>query len=241
MRSSRFIARPVRLVVLAAVAQAAVAQAAVAQAGEIHVVDRIVAVVDEVPIFHSDLRRAIELGLVRGREADDGRALERRALDELIDQRLRLREVERFGTRRIEAAEIERQVDALRDRFGGEAGLAAELADLGLDDEGLRHLVSQQLRVLRYVDERLGPRIFVDLEEIRAYYEAELTPELDRRGIPVPALEEVREGVRMLLRERRLNREIDTWTRELRLEADVVDYFDRELEDDLPPVVQSIE
>lgn len=39
-----------------------------------------------------------------------------------------------------------------------------------------------------------------------------------------------------MLREQRLNEEIERWTAELRGEADVVDYFESE-HDTLPPVV----
>ena len=34
----------------------------------------------------------------------------------------------------------------------------------------LRQLVARQLMVLTYVDEQLGPRVFVSLDDINAYY-----------------------------------------------------------------------
>jgi len=37
----------------------------------------------------------------------------------------------------------------------------------------------------------------------------------------------VREKIREVLREQRLNEEIERWTEELRREADIEDYFDR--------------
>ena len=99
-------------------------------------------------------------------------------------------------------------------------------------------LVVQQLRVLAYIDERLGPRVFVDLDDIRSHYEGELSSELRREGIPVPPLEEVREQIRLLLRERRLNAEIKAWTEELRLKADIVDLF--AVPGEMPPVVRRL-
>ena len=48
----------------------------------------------------------------------------------------------------------------------------------------------------------------------------------------------MREQIRAVLREQRLNDEIAAWTEELRRDADVVDYFDTEL-GELPPVVAS--
>jgi hypothetical protein len=48
----------------------------------------------------------------------------------------------------------------------------------------------------------------------------------------------VREEIRAVLREMRLNEEIERWTEELRQEADIVDYFDDPREE-LPPLVIS--
>jgi hypothetical protein len=78
------------------------------------------------------------------------------------------------------------------------------------------------------VEERLGPRVFVDLEQIRAYYNDVLTPELEARREPVPPIEEVREPIRRLLKEKLLNEELARWTEELRRDADVEDYLDSE-------------
>jgi len=99
--------------------------------------------------------------------------------------------------------------------------------------------VARQLSVLAYVEQRLGPRVFVGVEEIRRYYDEELVPELARDGQPPPPIDQVREQIRALLRERRLNEEIDRWTEELRAAADVVDLLDAPARP-LPPEVGSL-
>lgn len=203
-------------------------------------VDRIVAAVDDDPIFLSDVERVIRLGLTEAREGESPRQLRRRVLDELIDRRLRLHEVERYGSGRISVEEVDRQVARIRERYRDEAELEAELASVGLDEEGLRHLLTQQLRVLLYIDERLRPRVFVDVDDIRTYYETEYTDEMARRGAPPKPLPEVREAIRAVLRERRLDEEIESWTAELRLAADVVDHLER-TDGELPPVAKRIE
>lgn len=201
--------------------------------------DRIVAVVDEDPILSSDVERAITLGLADRREGESDREFRSRVLDSLIVQRIQLHEVSRFGIEQVPAEAIEAQVEAIRSRFGSEEELRARLAEVGLDLPGLRQLVARQLAVLSYFEEFLGPRIFVDLEEIREYYEETLVPELEARGAPAPRIEEVREEIRQLLRQRRLNEAIETRTEELRREADVLNFFDSE-HDSLPPVVLEI-
>lgn len=203
-------------------------------------VDRIVAVVDEEPIFLSDVRQAIALGQFDPRPGEDPEELRRRVLDALIDQRLELHEVERYDAGQVPVEEVERQVATLRARFEDEGAWQGWLSELGLDEAGVRYLVRRQLRVLAYVDERLGPRVFIDLDDIRAYYAGELKTEMERRGEPLPPIAEVREGIRALLRERRLNEEVRAWVRELRLKADVVDFLSRPARG-LPPVVDRIE
>ncbi|KAB2963700.1 MAG: hypothetical protein F9K16_06100 [Thermoanaerobaculia bacterium] len=189
-------------------------------------VERVVAVVDEDPLLLSDVERVLGLRLVARQPEESDAALRRRVLDGLIEQRLRLHEIGRFGFEDAPLEEVDRQFAALRERFPDEAGFAAELARLGLDEDGVRQLLARQLAVLGYVEERLGPRVFVGVEEIRRHYDEVLRPELEAAGAAVPPLEEVREQIRAVLREGRLNEEIERWTAELRREADVVDLLD---------------
>jgi hypothetical protein len=217
------------------------AQVPAPAAGELgDLVDRVVAVVDEEPILLSDLERAIRLGLVARREGESEAALRRRALDEWIERRLRLAEISRFGFEQAPFEEVERQVELLRSRFADEAAWRAELAALGLGEAEVRQLVARQLAVLSYLEQRLGPRAFVGLEEIQRYYDEVLVPRLVAEGDPVPPVEEVREAIRAVVREEKLDREIALWTERLRSEADVIDLLDSP-ERPLPPVVLSHE
>ena len=100
------------------------------------------------------------------------------------------------------------------------------MEELGLTGEDVRQIVARQIMVITYVDERLGPRVFVSLDDIRSYYDSVLIPEMKRTGQQQPDLSDVQEEVRRVLREQRLNEEIERWTAELRLEADIEDYFD---------------
>ena len=203
-------------------------------------VDRIVAVVDDDPIFLSDIRRVVGLGLVTAAPGETEGDLHRRVLDALIDQRLRYHEVERFDYSALPADEIERQLGEVRGRFADEAAFRRHLVELGLTEEGLRQLLARQLRVLAYVEQRLGPRVFVETEDIRAYYDGELARQAAAEGVELPPLEEVRDEIRALLREVRLNQEIDRWTEDLRLAAEIRDHLDRP-ESELPPVVRRFE
>jgi hypothetical protein len=64
---------------------------------------------------------------------------------------------------------------------------------------------------------------------------------MQKRSQPVPPIEEVREQIRVVLREQRLTNEIAEWTKTLRRKADVNVYFDRPLDRPLPPVVERVD
>ncbi len=66
-------------------------------------------------------------------------------------------------------------------------------------------------------------------------------PEMRSQGQSVPPVAEIREDIRGLLREQRLNEEIELWTEELRLAADIEDYFESS-HDELPSrVIERVE
>lgn len=210
--------------------------AALAQEGGLRLEDRLVAVVDDDPIFLSDVDRLLALGLVETSPAEELSVRRRAALDRLIEERLRLHEVERYELGTVPTTNVDRQLASLGDRLGGADALDELLARQDMDRAALRLILRRQLRILAYVEERLGPRVSVRDGEVEAYYEGELRLEMSARGTPLPPRVEVEDAIRSVLRERALNREIDEWTRELRLRAAVVDLLSRRPRDP-PPVV----
>lgn len=215
----------------------AAAQNGAAGGGE-ELVDRIVAVVDEDPILASELEEVIGLGLAEPRAGETAEQLRGRVLEALVDERLRFHEVDRFGFEQVPVAVIEQRLAEIRSRFGSEAAFRARLAQLETTPDELRQLVARQLMVLTYVDERLGARVFVSLDDIRAYYDQTLVPAMRQRGETPPPIDTVREDVRALLKEQRLNEEITRWTEELRAQADVEVFLDTP--GPLPPVVYRV-
>jgi peptidyl-prolyl cis-trans isomerase SurA len=227
----------------AAIAPGAAAAAPAPSAGTAPNVlkDRVLAVVDDDPILASDLQRAIVVGQLQPQAGETERAFRRRALDDLVAQRLRFHEIERFGLEQVPVDQIERQVAEVRARFKDDASFRRQLHEVGLDEASLRQLMARQLEVLAFVDERLGPQVFVGLDDIAAYYRNVLTPQLQKQHLPVPPLDNVREQIREVLRQQRLTGEIDRWTEELRRKANIAVYIDQPAGGPLPPVVKRIE
>ncbi len=228
------------LLTLAGLLLAALPRVGLAATPTARLLDRVVAVVDEDPILASDIDRVIGLGLVEPKAGESGDLLRRRVLDQLIEQRLRSHEIDRTGFIQVPVEEIQLQIGEIRARFPDEASFAHQLSELGMTRAALEQLVARQIAVLVYIDERLGPRVFVSLDDIRNYYASTLKVVAEKRGEKAPPLEDVREEIRAVLHEQRLNDELDRWSEELRRNADVESFYDEEV-GRLPPVLQTIE
>jgi len=202
-------------------------------------VDRIVAVVGEDPVLLSEVEEVIGLGLAERGAGEGDTELRERVIDALIEQRLRFHEVDRSGFHRVPVTEIEARMAEIAAAFPDREAFLRRLAELGMTEQEVRQLVARQIAVLTYVEERLGARVFVGFDDIRAYYQETAVPGLERRGEPVPPLDEVREAIRAVLHEQRLNQELERWTEELRAEADVVVFPPPP--EPLPPVVETID
>lgn len=217
------------LALLLALSSPSVVPAARAQApakpaapGKTTLVDKVLAVVDEDPILSTDVDRVVKLGLQVPNPGEGQEAFRRRVLGELIDQRVRAHEVNRFGSTEIPVEAVEEEVTKAQRKFPDDRAFQKALAEVGLNLQGLRQLFTQQLLVLTYVDERLGANVLISSEEIKAHYDKVLTPEMRKRGLPPPPLEDVRDEIRTVIKERKLTDAMAKWTTELKAKADIL-------------------
>ena len=208
-----------------------------AQEAESALADRIVAVVDDDPILLSDLERAIGLGLTTEGDDEETIDFQRRTLDLLVDEKLRFHEIDRYGFQELPLMEVDRLYQQIAARFASRQAFEERLDELALTSTKLRERLARRLLVEVFVEERLGPRVFVSRQRIQEYYDEVLQPEIRRRGQPVPEVGEVREQIRLVLREQELDRELVRWTDDLRASANVLDFLEDALET-LPPVVE---
>jgi parvulin-like peptidyl-prolyl isomerase len=202
--------------------------------------DKVLAVVDEDPVLASDVDRVIKLGLQPPNPGETGDPYRMRVVDSIVEERLRFHEIDRYGLEQVPVDDIEKAVAKVRAGFKDEASFQKAIKEVGLTPKGLRQLMARQLLVLTYVDERLGPRVFVTFDDINKYYRSVLTPEMQKKGQPVPPLDDVREDIREVLKQQKLTQELQTWTAELRAKADVVIYPEQGPGGPLPPVVKKL-
>lgn len=126
--------------------------AAVSLRGEI--IDRILAVVGGQTVTLSDVRAALQFGLVTPSTASDDPLGS--ALDRLIDRTLMLGEVDRFQPPEPDPVEITIRVDDLERRAGSPAAFATSLAVTGTTREQLRRHIRDDLRMATYLNQRFG-------------------------------------------------------------------------------------
>lgn len=184
-------------------------------------VDRVAAVIDRQVITVSEVSQMVETRFFprAARLSDDDHR--RAVLENLIAQALRYRDVERFGAQDISRDSIEARLKEIQARFASEAEFLATLGRAELTADEFRALIKRQLQVEAYIQERFAPLVFIPNEEIDAYYNGPWSQQRRERGLPIPPLNEVREEIRTLLRTDRLQKEIEQWTAQLRLRANV--------------------
>jgi hypothetical protein len=175
-------------------------------------IDRIVARIESTTITLSDVRTAIELGLVPAPVGSDMAA----AITAMVDRQLMLAEVQRFPPPEPPAAAIDQERAVLLMRT-----TSARLAAAGLDERRVRELARDTLRIQAYLDQRFGNAAQISDEEAAAYYQAH-PAEFTRAGVLAP-LADVLEAARQRASAARRQATIDQWARDLRMRTDVVE------------------
>jgi hypothetical protein len=181
------------------------------------IIDRILAVVGGDLITLSDVSASLRFSVVdiAPGTPDPVRA----AIDQLIDRRLQLTEVNRYLPPEPSAEEIDEQVETIRRRFSSPAAFDAALAEGGLTVEQLNARVRDTLRIASYRTQRFAVALQPSETDLVQYYRAR-EPEFTVRGVLRP-FAEVREDVRRRVLEERTAAMIRSWTEGLRRRTEV--------------------
>jgi hypothetical protein len=161
------------------------------------VLERILAVVESRPVLLSEVR---VLQAVRG-------VSEKAALEELIDERLMLREAGRLAQSAVSPDEEERALEGL---------LSTNPSARVASTDDLRRLVRRQTTIVKYVDFRFRPQVSVSEDDVRRAYEARYAGAAD-----APPPEAVEPTLREELTRKALDERIEAWVKELRAAADI--------------------
>jgi len=183
-----------------------------------YVIDRIVAVVDGQVITKSELDRAVEVeGLRRGSEAKAPQnALEKEALESLIDRALLLGEARKFNIVDVTDEEVDKAFESVKARFASAEEFEKALRDEEITPGDLREDLKDQILAVKYVDRRVKFFVRVTLDDQKKYYE-------ENKGLfGVKDFADVQEEIQSLLMEKETDRKLSEYLKELRGRADIV-------------------
>jgi hypothetical protein len=183
------------------------------------IIDRVLAIVSSHAVLESDVRAARELRLI----VTDGTGDPvRRTLDLIIERWLMLAEVDRYAPPEPSAAQIDRALQAIRDRFPAPEPYQAALTRAGVTEAHLRGRIRDDLRIAAYLDERFTVLVPTD-EAVQAYY-SENAGRFTANGRVAP-LEDVRAVIASELAATDRQTRVAQWLAGLRQRAQIIDRY----------------
>jgi hypothetical protein len=183
------------------------------------IVDRVVANVNGHVVLQSDWEEELAFEAFEdGRSPDTFTTAQRRAaLDRLVDQELLREQVRPWQPAPAEqvAARVA-EVRKLQPDSSTDDGWRAALQRYGLTQSLLEKRLSDQIQLMRLVEDRLRPSIQIDQHAVETYYQDRLLPDLKRTGNPAKPLTEVYGRIHNLLAEQKMNELLSGWLASLR-------------------------
>src|SRR5688572_32524617 len=111
--------------------------------------DRVLARIGTEAITQTDVEALVEFGLIEARSPTLPAAVQ-----QAIDRQLVLKEVARFPPAEPPATDVEQQLAAMKARVGDRLGQILQIT--GLDEDRLRGLARDTLRIRMYIQQRFG-------------------------------------------------------------------------------------
>ncbi len=180
-----------------------------ASASAQQLLDRVVATVNGTVILQTDVRAAIGLGVA------DAAAV---ALEQIVDRQVQLAEVARFPPPEPTKTAIDEEVARLTARAG--ESLTALMSSTGINEERLREVARESLRIQAYLDQRFGVNVPINDDQALQYFRDH--PDEFRRNGVMPLFEDVAEVARQRASVERRRSTINQWLRDLRSRAEIV-------------------
>lgn len=196
------------------------------------IVDQILTLVNDEVVTRTDLLWSLAMNPGAPSPAGPvGSDLLRQKLDVMIDERLIAQEAARIPASEITQEEVDRRRTELIKSFRSEAEFRQRVGSVGLTPQKIDELIRQRILIDRFVDFRFRSFVLVTEQEIQRYYDEVFAPDMRTKGqVPLSidqALPEnkqmtVREAIRAIIKEQKINDELDRYLTSLRQRADVV-------------------
>jgi hypothetical protein len=183
------------------------------------IVDRVVTSVNGHVVLQSDWEQEVAFeALSDGRDPSSFTTAERKAaLDRLVDQEL-LREQVRpsLPAPPDQVAARVAEVRKLQPDCSTDDKWHATLRRYGLTQSALEKRLSDEIQLMRLVEDRLRPSIQIDEHAVESYYHDQLLPEMKKAGSRATPLTDVFARIKTLLAEKKMNELLTGWLASLR-------------------------
>jgi hypothetical protein len=195
--------------------------AALCSRGEI--VDRIAASVGHRVITESEVLEEVRVtAFIEGVPPPDGAEERRKALERLIDQDMMRREIVSTKFPLPAESDLQPLYAQIRDRYPNEGAYRADLIKYGLTDADIRAHLQWQLTTLRFIEYRFQPGVQVSDADLRREYDQFAQTWREQKKTDPPALEQVRDDIEKVVRQRLIDSALDRWLGEVRTQNDII-------------------
>jgi hypothetical protein len=185
-------------------------------------IDQIVMIVNGDPITRSDLIWSLALDpLAPDPSGVVSSDILSQKLDAMLDQRLIEQEAARMPQAEVTKADVDKALAELISRFPSEARFHDRVGAVGLTSNRIDFLIKQRIQIAKFIDFRFRSFVFVADQEIKKYYDEQLAPEVQKGGAVPPALDQVKDKINDLLKQQKINDEIDRFLKDARQRADI--------------------
>lgn len=135
------------------------------------------------------------------------------ALNRVIGQRLLAEQMERSeGSSKDGAKNAEDTLKSVREKFPDPAVYREALQSLGMTEPQVLERLKRYERTLQMINNRLRPAALPDPNEVEDYYKNTFVPEYAKgHGGPPPPLDNVRDQIREILVQKKMNGLLDNW------------------------------
>jgi hypothetical protein len=185
------------------------------------IIDRIAVIVGNRIVKESDIKRDIRVtSFLNNENPDFSLAAQRKALNRLIDQLFIRREIEVGDYPTATLQDADQQLERLKkERFKTDAAFRQALRRYDLSELDLRTEFQWQLTVLRFIDVRFKPAVLVTDDQIEKYYRDHAAAL--HREYPGKSLDDLRDHIREILTDEKVNQQFFAWLDEQRKGAKV--------------------
>jgi hypothetical protein len=187
------------------------------------IVDRIAVSVGNHVITESEVIEEIRVtAFLDGTPVALGADQKRNSAERLIDQSLMQKEIAFTRFSSPSESEVQPLYAQVRGRFPDDAAYEAELKKYGLTDAQIRQHLARQLMMLRFIEYRFQPGVQVNEGDIeREYRDFAEKWRASKKSDP-PPLEQVRDDVEKLVRQRLVDSALDRWLGEVRTQNSII-------------------